>query len=329
VSITQLAGRFCPPDYRIDQSVFAPENTRGSCDVLYVVGGLYGNTEALKIICDAFEAEPTRNKALVFNGDFHWFDVALPEFSQVEATTSQYVRLRGNVETELSRSFSEFEDDVGCGCAYPDDVADGDVASSNAIIQQLRKTYGQWCSNFKSTRFLADLPMAARFEIDGLGIAITHGDIDSLAGWTLAHNRMRSTLNDGLSSKLAKLDINMVACSHTCLPALCSQNNQIVVNNGAAGLANFVNKTSGLISRIAKANQATSARALPVVYESHLGGKSGVVQVQALDVQFSDERWQTKFLSQWPAGSAAYESYWNRIRLGTSYTLKQARQYEY
>jgi predicted phosphodiesterase len=301
---------------------------------LYVVGGLYGNTEALQLICTAFEAEPSANKALVFNGDFHWFDVAEAEFARIEAMTSKYTRLRGNVETELTRTILSAEDDVGCGCAYPDEVDDGDVAFSNAIIQQLRKTYLRWLANSKLTPELPGLPMAARFDVGGLGVAVTHGDIDSLAGWTLAHNRIRSTLDDGLSEKLSNFDVNIVACSHTCLPALCSQNNQIVVNNGAAGLANFMNQTSGLVTRIAVSDHATSNRpvsstALPVVYESRVIGQSSVVHVQALNVPFSDERWHKKFLSQWPIGSAAYESYWKRIRLGTSYTLKQARQYEH
>jgi predicted phosphodiesterase len=337
VSASQLAGRFCPPDYRIDQRVFLRNSSLGSCDVLYVVGGLYGNTEALQLICSAFEAEPSTNKALVFNGDFHWFDVAEAEFAHIEAITSKYVRLRGNVETELTRAIVSARDDVGCGCAYPEEVDDGNVAFSNAIIQQLRKTYLRWASNLNSNLTpklpdLLELPMAARFDVGGLGVAVTHGDIDSLAGWTLAHNRIRSTLDNGLSAKLSKLDVSVVACSHTCLPALCSQNNQIVVNNGAAGLANFMNQTSGLVTRVAVSDHAISNHAgtsLPLAYESHVIGKSSVVHVQALDVPFNDELWQEKFLSQWPIGSAAYESYWKRIQLGTSYTLKQARQYEY
>ena len=40
------AGRVCPVDYRIPADAFAGEPA-DACDVLYVVGGLYGNPFAL------------------------------------------------------------------------------------------------------------------------------------------------------------------------------------------------------------------------------------------------------------------------------------------
>ena len=65
-----IPGRSCPLHYR-----YAPEALAGlpslSADPLLVVGGLYGNTEALKGI-DALAA--AENATVVFNGDFHWFD---------------------------------------------------------------------------------------------------------------------------------------------------------------------------------------------------------------------------------------------------------------
>jgi hypothetical protein len=54
-------GRSCPLDYRYRASDIAhaplPEGLRG-LETLYVVGGLYGNPEALAAVLAAFEAEP-------------------------------------------------------------------------------------------------------------------------------------------------------------------------------------------------------------------------------------------------------------------------------
>ena len=66
-------GRTCPTAYRYSPRVFdrAPEI---EADTLYVAGGLYGNVEALAAIAALAAREPGP-VTLVFNGDFHWFDV--------------------------------------------------------------------------------------------------------------------------------------------------------------------------------------------------------------------------------------------------------------
>jgi predicted phosphodiesterase len=325
-SVQSLAGRFCPPDYRIDSNAFSRSALTLGVDVLYVVGGLYGNTEALQLICDAFDKESSKSKGMIFNGDFHWFDVSAEEFLAIENKTANFLRLRGNVETELARFLAAGDDDVGCGCAYPDEVASQDVEYSNAIIRQLRETYQSLQATGQIRTNLATLPMAARFQVGEVGVAVTHGDIDSLAGWGFAHNRIKLTLESGIANKLEELEVDVVASSHTCLPALNVTGGKLVVNNGAAGLANFQGDTSGLITRISIDPYVSST--LPVIYEAHHRAKAGGVRVQALRVPFSDQIWQQKFLAQWPSGSAAFESYWKRIRLGTSYTVKQAMQYE-
>jgi predicted phosphodiesterase len=322
--VGQRAGRFCPADYRINPQVFARSISTPEFDVVYVVGGLYGNTEALKLICQAFDAEQSPRKCMVFN--FHWFDVADVEFIEIEKKTSQYVRLRGNVETELARHVAEGESDIGCGCAYPDDVPAKDVDYSNRIIQQLRATYQRLRAENSVATNLSDLPMAMRVQVGGLGVAITHGDIDSLAGWSLAHNRIESTLAASLGKKLHELAIDIVASSHTCLPALHRRNGKLIVNNGAAGLGNFQSNTAGLVTRISREKKALSK--LPIEYECELKVGADVVNVQALSVRFDDHAWQQKFLAQWPSVSAAHESYWNRIQQGTNYSVKQAMQYE-
>ena len=64
-------GRTCPLDYYYEPTVFA-HAADFTADVLYVVGGLYGNLAAI----DALEALASTEQApvtFVFNGDFHWF----------------------------------------------------------------------------------------------------------------------------------------------------------------------------------------------------------------------------------------------------------------
>lgn len=326
-SLQNSAGRFCPSDYRIDSKSFIRSSATSTLDVLYVVGGLYGNTEALQLICDAFEKEPCKNKGMIFNGDFHWFDVFATEFIAIENRTANYMRLRGNVETELARVLASGDQDIGCGCAYPEEVGSREVEYSNKIIRQLQETYQSLKATGQLNTNLANLPMAARLQVGDVGVAVTHGDIDSLAGWNLSHNRIKSTLESGLAKKLNDLDVDVVASSHTCLPALNVTNGKLVVNNGAAGLANFQGDTSGLITRISTEQETSSS--LSVVYENHLATKTGNVHVQALRVSFNDQVWQQKFLAQWPSESAAFESYWKRVSQGTSYTVKQAMQYEF
>src|SRR5262245_51912389 len=124
-------GRTCPADYRYSPAVLdrAPEL---ACDVLYVVGGLYGNLAAL----DAIERLAAAERAtIVLNGDLHWFDVEPAWFAEVERRAATHRALRGNVETEIARPA---DIGAGCGCAYPDTVDDDVVRRSNAILSQLR-----------------------------------------------------------------------------------------------------------------------------------------------------------------------------------------------
>jgi hypothetical protein len=67
-------GRTCPLDYCYQPTVFA-RGADFTADVLYVVGGLYGNLAAI----DELEALASTEQApvtFVFNGDFHWFDAS-------------------------------------------------------------------------------------------------------------------------------------------------------------------------------------------------------------------------------------------------------------
>ncbi|MEB3735466.1 hypothetical protein ULF88_18475 [Halopseudomonas pachastrellae] len=88
-------GRTCPADYRLPASAFSAPASLQS-DVLYVIGGLYGNRQALDAIERRLAAEP--NAAAVFNGDAHWFDCNPAVFSDIEQRLQRHHPLRGNVE---------------------------------------------------------------------------------------------------------------------------------------------------------------------------------------------------------------------------------------
>src|SRR4051812_19216110 len=101
-------GRSCPVSYRYSPRVFdrAPEIV---AETLYVVGGLYGNVEALATVLDMAAAEPGP-VTLAFNGDFHWFDVDAQDFNRVTHAVLAHAAIRGNVETEVAA------EDSGAGC---------------------------------------------------------------------------------------------------------------------------------------------------------------------------------------------------------------------
>ena len=138
MNATATPGRSCPLHYRYPPSVFAAP-AAAHCEVLYVVGGLYGNTQALASVLDLFARE-RGEKRLVFNGDFNWFDVDDAAFAAINTAVLGFDATRGNVETELRFDGGEPDADAGCGCAYPAWVGDAVVTRSNAIMARLRAT---------------------------------------------------------------------------------------------------------------------------------------------------------------------------------------------
>jgi hypothetical protein len=48
------------------------------------------------------------------------------------------------------------------------------------------------------------------------------------------------------------------------------------------------------------------------------------VFVEAIPLRYDSPAWHERFLSQWPSGSDAHRSYWDRIRDGPAYTVGQA-----
>jgi hypothetical protein len=312
IGLTAAPGRGCPLDYRYPPSVFrrAPDIV---AETLYVIGGLYGNIEALDAIL-SMAAQESARPVLVFNGDFHWFDIDGTRFEAIDAVVHGHVALRGNVETEIARDDAS----AGCGCAYPETVSDDDVARSNAILDALRRTAK---ARPDARARLALLPMHAVARVGDARVGIVHGDAESLAGWRFDPAAMDRPEGAAWAARaFADAGVDVFASSHTCMPGLRAVAREPgpgwVVNNGAAGMANFAGTTHGLITRISL--HAPSGPA-PLY-----GARSGSTRIDALPVVFDIGRWGAAFLRSWPAGSPAHASYWRRITEGPDWTIGRA-----
>lgn len=290
-------GRICPVEYRYSPKVFdrAPEIVS---DTIYVVGGLYGNVEALErvVAMAAGEPEPV---TLVFNGDFHWFDVEGADFEGISDEVLSHAALRGNVETEIASE----DTGAGCGCAYPVDVSDAEVSRSNEILARLRETAR---AHPALRERLRALPMHRVARVGDARVGIVHGDAASLAGWGFAHDRLDDPAHARwLESAFRDANVDVFASTHTCLPALRAFASGVVANNGAAGMPNHAGTRFGLLTRI-------SSRAYRG-YDRHGGIERAGVHVDALRIDYDHARWVKRFLASWPESSAAHASYFRRI----------------
>jgi hypothetical protein len=304
------AGRMCPADYAYPPNVFT-RTPDFAAETLYVVGGLYGNLAALAAI-EHLAARDAGAPALVFNGDFHWFDAESEWFAAVERNIAPYRALRGNVETEIAR---ESDIGAGCGCAYPDTVGEDAVRRSNAILRELRAQ----TPTASRTRLRA-LPMHLVAQVGALRVGIVHGDAQALAGWRFDAAYLDNPAHrTWLSHVRTASTIDVFASTHTCAAVrrdiTLDTGGLTIVNNGAAGMANFAGTDFGVITRI-----ATTPSPHPILY----GGARDGVHIDAIAVVFDLGDFLGRFLRRWPEGSPAHASYYRRIVAGPDYTMTQA-----
>jgi hypothetical protein len=307
------AGRMCPADYRYSPRVF-DRPAEFNADILYVVGGLYGNLAALDVV-ERLASEEKSNVTIVFNGDFHWFDAQPDWFSDVQRRVDAHVAIRGNVETEIARG-----DDIGagCGCAYPDNVGDDIVNRSNLILNDLRRVAA---ASPDAPQRLARLPMHLVAKVGNAKVAIVHGDAWSLAGWTFSHDMLDNADHRPQLERLRHdAPIDIFASTHTCLAALRNfsmpAGDLTVINNGAAGMPNFRDSNFGLMTRIATR---------PSPHLRLYGSAQGGVHIDAIPLEYDNSLFLKAFLDCWPDGSAAHDSYFGRIAAGPNYGVEQAK----
>lgn len=305
--MAERPGRSCPLAYRYGAASLAGPVSLHA-DTLWIAGGLYGNPEALERLLGLYDAEPGR-KALVFNGDFHWFDVDPADFARVNAGVLEHRATRGNVETELAFP----SPGTGCGCGYPDWVGNAEVERSNRIIERLRAA-----GSPEELRRLAALPMTVVAEVGGERVAIVHGDADSLAGWGFSQETLASDAGVGAAqAAFASAGVRVIASSHTCLPVLQSIGDErVIANNGAAGMPNFGGTRFGLATRIS-VRQCGGA-----LYGTQAAG----IYIEAHPIAYDHDAWCRRFLASWPEGSDAHASYFSRILNGPRYGADMAQR---
>ena len=298
-------GRSCPLGYRYGAASLAgPASLQA--DTLWIAGGLYGNPEALARLLELYDEEPG-DKALVFNGDFHWFDVVREDFRRVNDAVLAHRATRGNVETELAFA----SPNAGCGCGYPEWVGDAEVERSNRIIERLRDA-----SSRDALRALAALPMYLVAQVGDERVGIVHGDADSLAGWAFSQETLGTKAGiEAVDAMFGAANARVFASSHTCLPVLQSVGERrTVVNNGAAGMPNFAGSRFGLATRISVRPRAGAL----------YGVRAGPLAIEARPIPYDHEAWRTRFLASWPPGSDAHASYFSRIENGPRYEMASA-----
>ncbi len=277
-------------------------------DVLFVIGGLYGNPYALDEIEQMALAEERQGHRvkLVFNGDFNWFNASDTLFRQINNRVLDHTVILGNVDFELATPSVG----AGCGCAYPDYVDQGVVERSNRIMERLQALA---CEHPDIQKRLSGLPRYRCLMFGGLKILVLHGDPESLAGWGLAHESFSAGNELSLDKWLRASGADVITSTHTCLPALWSgmvdERFRVVANNGSAGMGNLLSDPRGLITRLG----FTSPLAEPVAGIEHFG-----LNVSLMPVSYDLDAWLSQFDRLWPAGSPAAVSYRNRLVSGTS-----------
>lgn len=295
------AGRACPVDYRIPDDAFAGEPQRDA-DVLYVVGGLYGNPFALDALDKLVAAERDGKRVLsVFNGDMHWFDKTAENFATLERRVQAeagYIPLVGNVEAELRR---QTDVGVGCGCAYPECTSDEAVSRSNRIHKMLSIAVDEH-PDLKG--MLVGRPATMTVGVAGRKIAITHGDEKLIGGWDCSRESLQDVMRqDEVDTFMERNDVDVFVTTHTCAPVALRLARGVIVNNGAAGLPNFEGQHYGLVIRVAEEPVRDA------VFECEQDG----VWVQAVPLRYDHDAYVAWFDGLWNETSPAAVSYRERI----------------
>ena len=158
----------CSPQYVTPVATLADTTKDIECDVLYVVGGLYGNVKALEALEEGMERERRHGLRIevCFNGDFNFFNAT----SKAWARINQGVRAlghatAGNVEREA------ISGDGGCGCAYPDYVDAAFADRASAIVERLRDV----STDPDIAAWLSSLPFAKTYAVGGVRVCCVHG----------------------------------------------------------------------------------------------------------------------------------------------------------
>lgn len=341
LNIPESGGRACPLHYRYGPRALSEEANDldlGEARALYVVGGLYGNIGALRAV-ETRAASEAEAPAIVFNGDFHFFNSDPHDWEEVNRTVMRHHAITGNVEREISGL-----SDGSCGCAYPLYVSEDVVDRSNEIVSRLRQVAQRGDPSL--IHWLSQLPMFMTVRVGPMRLGIVHGDVHALSGWALSvealeplDQALRSSLGcdndpyfvpsseEDVQSWLSSTRCDALASTHTCLPfaqkfpgsaGYTAGEDGAIFNNGAAGMPNFDDSADrfGVMTRVAVSTDAPE--------DSLYGVQLGRVRMDAIPIRYDQSAWVDHFTRLWPSGSAAHTSYFPRITQGPSFTIRQA-----
>ena len=175
------------------------------------------------------------------------------------------------------------------------------VQRSNAIQQQLNRTV-QGIPGMAER--LAARPSTALVSVAGQRVAISHGDEQSLAGWSCSRESLSEAARQHeLDQWFAAQNIQVLATSHTCSAVALNLTHGALINNGAAGLPNFAGGRYGLVSRISTTPHPAAL---------YRGQRNGLF-IEALPLNYQHDAFLADFDRQWPACSPAALSYRSRI----------------
>jgi hypothetical protein len=157
-------------------------------------------------------------------------------------------------------------------------------------------------------------------DVGGQRVGIVHGDAQALAGWRFAQDALDDDASARWRAQMrAAANIDVFACTHTCLAALrdfrLPSGRMTVANNGSAGMPNFADTRFGVITRIATT---------PSPHKPLYGLAREGVHIDALAVHYDHDAFLRRFLARWPEGSPAHASYFVRIMRGPDFTIAQA-----
>jgi len=159
----------CSPAYVTNAQDLADASQDTECDVLYVVGGLYGNVKALEALEEGIERERRHGLHIevCFNGDFNFFNASTDSWARInQGVRALGTATAGNVEREALNG------DGGCGCAYPDYVDGAFADRAAAIVQRLRTVAA---ADPDIVEWLAGLPLAKTYAVGGKRVCCVHG----------------------------------------------------------------------------------------------------------------------------------------------------------
>lgn len=165
---------------------------------------------------------------------------------------------------------------------------------------------------------LTDLPRYQCLMFGGLNVVVLHGDVGSLAGWSLSHEVLARQGDGQLADWFRRTGADVMISTHTCLPVMrhleVGGRPRLFLNNGSAGMGNLAGDAAGLVVRLATSAPPEGAYLLP---------STRPLSAALVPVRFPLAPWLALFDNLWPPDSDAALSYRFRICNGTGVSTRQ------